>query len=45
MTSTRRPKRFLTAEQKYDLWVRMLTGQTTQAEAAVEVGVAVCRSA
>ena len=39
MTSTRRPKRFLTAEQKYDLWVRMLTGQTTQAEAAVEVGV------
>ena len=39
MTSIRRPKRFLTAEQKYDLWVRMLTGQTTQAEAAVEVGV------
>ena len=39
MTPTRRQKRFLTAEQKYDLWVRMLTGQTTQAEAAVEVGV------
>ncbi|MDK1026202.1 MAG: helix-turn-helix domain-containing protein [Actinomycetota bacterium] len=39
MTSIRRPKRFLTAEQKYDLWVRMLTGQTAQAEAAVEVGV------
>ncbi len=39
MTPVRRPKRFLTAEQKYDLWVRMLTGQTTQAEAAVEVGV------
>jgi len=39
MTSTRQPKRFLTAEQKYDLWVRMLTGQTTQGEAAVEAGV------
>ena len=22
----RKPKRLLTAEQKYDLWVRMLTG-------------------
>ena len=27
-------KKFLTAEQKYDLWVRMLSGQITQAEAA-----------
>ncbi|MCY4495526.1 MAG: hypothetical protein OXB92_16905 [Acidimicrobiaceae bacterium] len=26
-------KKFLTAEQKYDLWVRMLSGQITQAEA------------
>jgi transposase len=33
------PKRFLTAEQKYDLWVRMLTGQITQSDAAAEVGV------
>lgn len=36
-TTPRKPKRFLTAEQKYDLWVRMLTGQISQA--AVEAGV------
>jgi transposase len=36
---TRRAKRFLTAEQKYDLWVRILTGQVTQADAAAEAGV------
>ena len=35
----RKPKKLLTAEQKYDLWVRMLTGQVTQAQAAVEAGV------
>jgi transposase len=35
----RKPKRFLTAEQKYDLWVRMLTGQVTQIQAAAEAGV------
>ncbi len=35
----RRPKRLLTAEQKYDLWVRMLSGQITQAQAAAEAGV------
>jgi hypothetical protein len=35
----RKPKRMLTAEQKYDLWVRMLTGQISQADAAAEVGV------
>jgi transposase-like protein len=29
----------LTAEQKYDLWVRMLTGQISQADAAAEAGV------
>lgn len=29
----------LTGEQKYDLWVRMLTGQVTQADAAAEAGV------
>lgn len=39
MTQTRKPKRFMTAEQKYDLWVRMLTGQLTQADAAAEAGV------
>ena len=39
MTTPRKPKRFLTAEQKYDLWVRMLTGQISQAEAATEAGV------
>jgi transposase len=39
MTSTRRPKRFLSPEQKYDLWVRMLCGQVTQTDAAAEAGV------
>jgi transposase-like protein len=39
MSSTRRAKRFLTAEQKYDLWQRMLTGQLTTAAAAAEAGV------
>jgi transposase len=40
MTATeRRRKRFLSAEQKYDLWVRMLTGQLTAVQAAAEVGV------
>ena len=36
---SRKPKRFLTAEQKYDLFVRMLAGQLSQADAAAEVGV------
>ena len=35
----RKPKRLLTAEQKYDLWVRMVAGQVTQAQAAAEAGV------
>ena len=35
----RRAKRFLSAEQKYDLWVRMLTGQLTTVHAAAEAGV------
>lgn len=40
MTSTpRKTRRMLTAEQKYDLWVRMLTEQITVADAAAEVGV------
>ena len=40
MTSTpRKPKRMLTAEQKYDLWLPMLTAQISQADAAAEAGV------
>jgi len=39
MSTPRRAKRFLTAEQKYDLWQRMLTGQLTAAAAAAEAGV------
>jgi len=39
MSSPRRAKRFLTAEQKYDLWQRMLTGQISTVEAAAEAGV------
>lgn len=39
MTTLRKQKRFLTAEQKYELWVRMLTGQISQADAAAEAGV------
>lgn len=39
MSSPRRAKRFLTAEQKYDLWQRMLTGQVTTVQAAAEAGV------
>jgi transposase-like protein len=39
MAAPRRSKRLLTAEQKYDLWQRMLTGQITTVEAATEAGV------
>jgi transposase len=39
MVSSRKPKRFLTAEQKYDVFVRVLTGQITQGAAATELGV------
>lgn len=35
----RRPRKVLTAEQKHLLWVRMLIGQITQADAAAEAGV------
>lgn len=35
----RRAKRLLSAEQKYDLWQRMLTGQITTAAAAAGAGV------
>jgi transposase len=39
MAAPRRSKRLLTAEQKYDLWQRMLSGQITTVEAAAEAGV------
>lgn len=39
MATPRKPKRFLTAEQKYDVFVRILTGQITQGAAATELGV------
>ena len=39
MATPCRPKRFLTAEQKYDVFVRILTGQITQGAAATELGV------
>ncbi len=39
MSQQRKPKRFLSGEQKYDLWLRMLTGQLSQADAAAEAGV------
>jgi len=39
MSTPRRAKRLLTAEQKYDLWQWMLTGQLTAAAAAAEAGV------
>lgn len=39
MSESRRATRFLTAEQKYDLWQRMLTGQITTVQAAAEAGV------
>lgn len=35
----RRPKRFLSAEQKYEIWLKTLTGQWSSAEAAARVGV------
>lgn len=39
MTTPRKTKRILSPEQKYDLWVRMLSGQISQADAAAEAGV------
>jgi transposase-like protein len=35
----RRPKRFLTAEQKYELWVKTLTGELSTVQAAAQAGV------
>ncbi len=39
MSEQRKPKRFLSGEQKYDLWVKMLTEQLTPSAAAAEAGV------
>jgi len=39
MSEQRKTKRFLSGEQKYDLWVRMLTEQITPSQAAAEAGV------
>jgi len=38
-SSPRRPKRFLSAEQKYEIWVKTLTGEWSSAEAATHIGV------
>jgi transposase-like protein len=35
----RRPKRFLSAEQKYEIWLKILTGELTTQEAALQAGV------
>lgn len=34
-----RPKRFLSAEEKYELWLKLLTGELTSVEAAAQAGV------
>ena len=36
---SRRPKRFLSAEQKYEMWVKILIGELTTKQAAAEAGV------
>jgi transposase len=36
---SRRPKRFLSAEQKYEIWVKTLTGEWSSAEAAARAAV------
>lgn len=35
----RRPKRFLSAEQKYEIWLKILTGELTSSQAAAQAGV------
>jgi transposase len=35
----RKPKRFLSAEQKYEVWLKILTGELTTQQAAIEAGV------
>ena len=36
---TRRAKRLLSAEQKYEVWLKILTGEVTTNEAAAQAGV------
>jgi transposase len=38
-SASRRPKRFLSAEQKYEIWLKLLSGEFTTQQAALEVGV------
>jgi transposase len=35
----RRAKRYLSAEQKYEIWLKVLTGELTTQQAAMEAGV------
>ena len=37
--SKRRPKRFLSAEQKNEIWLKLLTGELTSVQAAAQAGV------
>jgi hypothetical protein len=37
--TSRRPKRMLSAEQKYEIWVKTLTGELTTVQAASKFGV------
>jgi hypothetical protein len=37
-TPLRRAKRFLSAEQKYEIWLKILTGELTSREAAARRG-------
>jgi transposase-like protein len=39
MAGQRRAKRFLSPQQKYEIWVRILRGETTVGAAADEAGV------
>jgi transposase-like protein len=39
MSPRRRAKRFLSAEQKYEIWLKILTGELTSREAAAQAGV------
>ena len=39
MPSLRTPKRFLSAEQKYEIWLKILTGELTANQAATRAGV------
>ena len=34
-----KPKRFLTAEQKYEIWLKLLTGELSAQQAALQAGV------